>query len=159
MTENETLERIAAAIETMAAAMHARDARTYTWTPEGLPICPRHQVVMKERKKQGDTWYSHRITAANGDELFCRGYAGKNSPGFDIDAPASDNNNDDDTPPRSSTPTTTAKPTPRQATPTTTAAAAAIYPQHAEEKRLGAYFPPRSPTPTTPTSTTPEAAR
>ncbi len=50
-------------------------------TPEGLPICPRHQVVMPTREKQGDTWHSHQITDPHtGELLYCRGYAGPPAP-------------------------------------------------------------------------------
>jgi hypothetical protein len=55
-------------------------------TPEGLPICPRHGVPMKVREKQGDTWHSHKVTTAGGEELFCRGYPGPSSPGYYVEA-------------------------------------------------------------------------
>jgi len=55
----------------------------YRWTPDGLPICPKHGEVMTRREKQGDTWYSHRlIDPATGEELYCRGHEGKHSPGW-----------------------------------------------------------------------------
>lgn len=57
-------------------------AAAWATTPEGLPICPRHGVAMKRREKQGDVWHSHNL----GDEdhpLYCRGYAGKESPGWE----------------------------------------------------------------------------
>ena len=73
------------------------------WTPEGLPICPRHHVVMSRREMQGDVWYSHGfpILDADGEPvldrqgkptyrldaqrkvIFCRGCGGKSSPGWD----------------------------------------------------------------------------
>lgn len=87
---DELLDRIATALETIAQAMQAQDAKEYQWTPEGLPICPKHGEVMKKREKQGDSWYSHRvIDPATGEELYCRGYAGKNSPGWNLE-PAAD---------------------------------------------------------------------
>jgi hypothetical protein len=51
-------------------------------TPEGLPICPRHHVPMREREKQGDRWYSHRVILESGHELWCKGRAGDDSPGW-----------------------------------------------------------------------------
>ena len=49
-------------------------------TPDGKPICPRHRAPMSEREKQGDRWYSHRVLDAAGEELWCRGYAGPETP-------------------------------------------------------------------------------
>jgi hypothetical protein len=57
-------------------------------SPEGLPICSRHQVVLRRREKQGDEWFSHRVTLADGSTAFCKGRPGKDSPGWDIEAPA-----------------------------------------------------------------------
>lgn len=53
----------------------------YQYTPEGSPICPRHNVPMVKREKQGDVWYSHN-TGSEDSPLWCRGYEHKNSPGF-----------------------------------------------------------------------------
>jgi hypothetical protein len=55
----------------------------WSYTPEGLPICPRHGAPMKKRERQGDTWYSHVVVDGQGEECYCRGYAGKESPGWD----------------------------------------------------------------------------
>ena len=55
------------------------------YTPDGLPVCPKHGAPMKKREKQGDTWYSHQVVDANGNECYCRGYASKSSPGWNID--------------------------------------------------------------------------
>ena len=58
------------------------------FTPEGLPICPKHNQIMGKREKQGDTWFSHPITdPATGEITFCRGYESKNSPGWSVDTP------------------------------------------------------------------------
>lgn len=58
----------------------ARDWRTL---PDGTPICPKHNVPMRKREKQGDEWYSHS-TEINGKQCYCKGYAGKeDSPGWD----------------------------------------------------------------------------
>lgn len=63
----------------------AEASRDMQYTPEGLPICPKHGEVMRKREKQGDTWHSHRVKDEQGNEHFCRGYASKNSPGWNID--------------------------------------------------------------------------
>jgi hypothetical protein len=56
-------------------------------TPEGLPLCPKHRVPMPAREKQGDTWHSHQISnPRTGELLYCRGYAGPNSPGWMVPA-------------------------------------------------------------------------
>ena len=109
------LRRLTEALEQIAAAMQAQEAKTYTWTPEGLPICPKHGAVMRKREKQGDVWYSHRvIDPATAEELYCRGYHGKNSPGFDVDtAPTKDD--DKPTFPRGGTPQGGGDARPRQA--------------------------------------------
>jgi hypothetical protein len=59
--------------------------RDIQWTPDGLPICPKHGVVMHKREKQGDVWYSHTVTDENGAGHYCRGYACKSGPGWNID--------------------------------------------------------------------------
>ena len=54
-------------------------------TPSGEPLCPRHQVPMRLREKQGDSWWSHQvIDTRTGEELYCRGYAGASSPGWSV---------------------------------------------------------------------------
>jgi hypothetical protein len=54
-------------------------------SPEGLPICPRHGEVMRQREKQGDAWYSHKVVdPATGEVAYCKGRPGKDSPGWDI---------------------------------------------------------------------------
>ena len=57
-------------------------AAIWQTTPDGIPICPRHGVPMRRREKQGDTWYSHNV-GTDGEELWCRGYPGKDSPGWE----------------------------------------------------------------------------
>ena len=73
------IERLRAA----GATPTAQPAQQWSYTPEGLPICPKHGAPMKKREKQGDTWFSHVVTASNGDDCYCRGYRGKDSPGYD----------------------------------------------------------------------------
>lgn len=63
----------------------AESARDYSYTPDGLPICPKHGEVMQKREKQGDTWFSHGVTDSQGQKHYCRGYASKSSPGWHID--------------------------------------------------------------------------
>jgi hypothetical protein len=54
-------------------------------SPEGLPICPRHGEVMRQREKQGDAWYSHKVTnPVTGEISYCKGRPGKDSPGWDV---------------------------------------------------------------------------
>jgi hypothetical protein len=58
-------------------------------TPAGEPLCPKHQVPMRLREKQGDSWWSHQvIDPRTGEELYCRGYAGPSSPGWVVSMPA-----------------------------------------------------------------------
>ena len=58
-------------------------------TAEGLPICTRHAVPMRQREKQGDTWYSHSVThPTTGQILYCKGRPGKDSPGWQVDMDA-----------------------------------------------------------------------
>jgi hypothetical protein len=62
-----------------------------TWqrTPTGEPLCPRHRVVMHTREKQGDRWHSHQVVdPRTGELVYCRGYAGPSSPGWDVAGPA-----------------------------------------------------------------------
>jgi hypothetical protein len=88
------LSDIAQKLDRIVQLLETEQSHTYQRTPEGLPICPKHGVPMKKREKQGDTWYSHAIvdpatgevmTDANGKTLYCRGYASKSSPGWDIE--------------------------------------------------------------------------
>ena len=58
-------------------------------TAEGLPICTRHAVPMRQREKQGDTWYSHSVTnPTTGEILYCKGRPGNDSPGWQVDVDA-----------------------------------------------------------------------
>ena len=58
-------------------------------TAEGLPICTRHAVPMRQREKQGDTWYSHSVTdPKTGEILYCKGRPGNDSPGWQVDMDA-----------------------------------------------------------------------
>lgn len=51
-------------------------------TPDGTPLCPKHGVPMRKREKQGDSWWSHNVGTEE-QPLWCKGYAGKDSPGWD----------------------------------------------------------------------------
>jgi hypothetical protein len=59
-----------------------RSATAWQTTPTGEPICPKHGVPMRKRERQGDTWFSHNA-GSEGEELWCRGYPGKDSPGWE----------------------------------------------------------------------------
>jgi len=85
MTTEQTLARIETILERIAQALENQTSHQFQYTPEGNPICPRHNVPMRKREKQGDTWYSHTVTdPVTGESLYCRGYASKNSPGWNI---------------------------------------------------------------------------
>jgi len=65
----------------------APPAQSQQWQtlPDGTPICPKHKTPMKLREKQGDQWYSHCVGKdAGGREIYCKGYHGKDSPGYDL---------------------------------------------------------------------------
>ena len=51
--------------------------------PDGTPICPKHNIPMRLRNKQGDEWHSHRVYGPDGEELWCKGYRDKSSPGYE----------------------------------------------------------------------------
>lgn len=86
MTEEKILQELkkqTALLTQLIAQQGASQA--YQWTPEGLPICPRHNEVMPRREKQGDVWYSHKIVdAGTGEVCYCKGYKSGSSPGWDI---------------------------------------------------------------------------
>jgi len=72
-----------------AAGYMANAERHYPKTPSGEPICPKHMEVMDAREKQGDHWFSHKVLGENGQPVmvdgkpvYCRGHAGKLSPGW-----------------------------------------------------------------------------
>jgi hypothetical protein len=52
---------------------------------DGTPMCPKHMVPMRLRERQGDKWWSHKVTNGNGDELYCKGYKAKDSLGYDVE--------------------------------------------------------------------------
>ena len=64
----------------------ARSGDFWERTPEGLPICPKHRVPMRQRLKQGDEWFSHSvINKTTGELVYCRGYKSPSSPGWERD--------------------------------------------------------------------------
>jgi len=66
---------------------YAAQAQTQEWQtlPDGTPICPKHHTPMRKRERQGDTWYSHSAGKdADGKDVYCKGYAGKDSPGYEV---------------------------------------------------------------------------
>lgn len=87
--------RIGVTFEKLSPTLRRLSARGYTptrepvLTAEGLPICPRHGVPMQQRNRNGDIWYSHKLVhPETGETVYCRGYAGASSPGYDILLPA-----------------------------------------------------------------------
>lgn len=59
--------------------------REQEYTPDGLPICRKHGAPMKKREKQGETWHSHAAgDDAQGNPIYCKGYQGKDSPGWEL---------------------------------------------------------------------------
>lgn len=58
------------------------DPIAYEYTPDGLPICPKHGIPMTKREKQGDVWYSHNVGTEE-FPMYCRGHAGNSSPGWE----------------------------------------------------------------------------
>ena len=77
--------------EELPATMRRLASRGYTpsrepvLTAEGLPICPRHGVPMQQRNRNGDLWFSHKLVhPETGETMYCRGYAGASSPGYDL---------------------------------------------------------------------------
>ena len=64
-------------------ALGFRAQRGFSYTPEGAPICPKHNVPMVKREKQGDTWFSHNMGTAE-EPLWCRGYEHSTSPGWKV---------------------------------------------------------------------------
>ena len=82
---------IPVAFDDLPGTMRRLAARGYTpsrepvLTAEGLPICPRHGVPMQQSSKQSDLWFSHKMAhPETGETMYCRGYAGASSPGYDI---------------------------------------------------------------------------
>lgn len=87
--EIEEGEKLKLVIERLTAYGFRPAINGDTWlrTPDGLPICPKHNAVMGKREKQGDTWYSHQVADPRTGEIhYCRGYQCKSGPGYDIDA-------------------------------------------------------------------------
>lgn len=76
------IKRIAELLEERANKDEAQSQ--YEWTPDGLPICPKHREAMPRREKQGDVWYSHKVVDDHGEVHFCKGYPGNSSNGWDV---------------------------------------------------------------------------
>lgn len=85
--ENHSAKAVAALVrQLIAAGVQVPSPITWRRTPEGLPICERHQATMDRREKQKDVWHSHKLIDGSGAEVYCRGYADqKLSPGYFID--------------------------------------------------------------------------
>ena len=53
----------------------ASESSSWPTGPDGKsPLCKKHGMVMQLRSKQSDEWHSHKVIAATGEELYCRGY-------------------------------------------------------------------------------------
>lgn len=76
-----TVDRFCDLLE--AASYAAPAPQQWQTLPDGTPICPKHNTPMRKREKQGDEWWSHRVFGPSGEELFCKGYHGKDSPGYE----------------------------------------------------------------------------
>jgi len=76
-----TVDRFCDLLE--AASYAAPTPAQWHTLPDGTPICPKHNTPMRKREKQGDEWWSHRVFGPSGEELFCKGYHGKDSPGYE----------------------------------------------------------------------------
>lgn len=71
--------------EAPAAAQPASVSHEQEYTPDGRPICKRHGAPMKKRERQGDTWFSHAVAEDDkGNPIYCKGYQGKDSPGWEL---------------------------------------------------------------------------
>lgn len=81
--ELDTLKALPAALKRLRSYGIVPTATDWQRTPEGLPICQKHGVAMQERQKQGDTWYSHKVTTPDGKECYCRGYPNPSANGDD----------------------------------------------------------------------------
>jgi hypothetical protein len=69
--------RLDEAIAWLIAHDYRPDGSGDQWpkTPSGLPICTKHNTEMRQRQKQNDSWYSHRVIhPETGQELFCKGF-------------------------------------------------------------------------------------
>lgn len=56
--------------------------RAWRTLPDGTPLCPKHDVPMRLRKKQGDEWWSHDMADEGEAPCYCKGHPGKGSPGW-----------------------------------------------------------------------------
>jgi hypothetical protein len=82
-----TFKTTAAKVDPVARWLRSQGYRPYRgWerTPDGRPICPKHGVIMRERDKQGDQWYSHNVGTQD-RPIYCKGYPDKSSPGWEVD--------------------------------------------------------------------------
>jgi hypothetical protein len=70
--ENENLSKL---IHSLLDRGYRPPPQDWARTPDGLPICLKHQAVMRLREKQGDSWHAHRVRTESGQELWCRGFA------------------------------------------------------------------------------------
>ena len=75
-------DKIDAAVDWLVQHGYQPDLPGDGWrrTPDGEPICAKHNAVMNKREKQGDCWHSHRVIyPETAEELYCRGYPNPSS--------------------------------------------------------------------------------
>lgn len=110
-----------AALRKSGFAPHAKQPE-FVVLPDGNVLCPKHGCAMRKREKQGDEWWSHNM-GTESHPLYCRGYPGKDSPGYDVPArrgperePGEDRDDEPPPPPpeptRRETPRSSASPPP-----------------------------------------------
>ena len=52
--------------------------------PPGWKLCRKHGAPMRPRNKQGQDWHSHNVGTRDAP-VYCKGYRGTDSPGYEID--------------------------------------------------------------------------
>jgi hypothetical protein len=77
-------EKVDAIVERLCRQGYRAPMSTWPTGPDGAPLCFKHGgIPMSKREKQGDSWFSHRVITASGEERYCRGYAtGRADDGF-----------------------------------------------------------------------------
>ena len=81
-----TFQTTAAKVDGVVAWLQKRgfkSQRGFETTPDGTPICPKHNVPMRKREKQGDSWYSHNMGTED-TPIWCKGYRHRTSPGWEL---------------------------------------------------------------------------
>jgi hypothetical protein len=76
--ELDVLDAELVTIDTLVSTFltHGYLPRAGAWPtgPSGAPLCLKHGgIEMQQRERQGDTWYSHKVSGPHGEDLYCRG--------------------------------------------------------------------------------------